>query len=109
MAAVKIRWTQRVMGRSPGQEETVERTDLIEAMAAQGRILILEPVADHIALLGVVEPAVLEEVFVDMSAPDEPVEDTPTEDVAVDVPPPAQIPTPGDIVRPGPRRPPGRR
>lgn len=105
MAEVRIRWTQRIMGRFPGQEETVERTSLIDALVAQGRVEVVQealPVADHIALLGVVEPAALEEVFTDMSAPvGDPVENTATEtagDGSLD-----DLPAPVQEAKPGPR------
>lgn len=37
MAEVTVRWTQRVLGRAPGEVETVESTPLIEACILQGR------------------------------------------------------------------------
>lgn len=41
MAQVRVRWLQRVNGRFPGDEETVERTDYIDALVGQKRLEIL--------------------------------------------------------------------
>lgn len=52
MTQIEIEWTQRVMGRWPGQTETVEKTPLIDGLIKNGRVKVLgaEPVADHVAI-----------------------------------------------------------
>lgn len=44
MSEVKIRWTQRAAGRDVGDEETVERTDFVNAIIEQGRVVVLEEI-----------------------------------------------------------------
>lgn len=41
MAQVRVRWLQRVNGRFPDEQETVERTDYIDALVSQKRLEIL--------------------------------------------------------------------
>lgn len=41
MSEVRIRWTQRVAGRHPGDTETLELTPWVEAVIAAGRAVVL--------------------------------------------------------------------
>lgn len=41
MSEVRIRWTQRVAGRHPGDTETLELTQWVEAVIAAGRAVVL--------------------------------------------------------------------
>jgi hypothetical protein len=43
MSEVTLRWTQRVLGRRPGDVETVERTAMIDAVLKTGRAEEVKP------------------------------------------------------------------
>lgn len=86
MSEVRVRWSQRVAGREPGYEETVERTEFIDGCLANNRLEILQEYS--------VLP-VIEDVHVDL-----PVEDTVANDsFPTDAPGAVSY----DIPRPRPR------
>ncbi len=64
MSQVKVEWLQRVNGRRAGQVETVELTPFIQGCSSQRRLRILEWIEEPRAIVG---------VFMDTSAPSEPV------------------------------------
>lgn len=42
MSAVTITWLQRAAGRWPGDEETIELTEYVQALIDQGRVEVEE-------------------------------------------------------------------
>lgn len=96
MTEIRVRWTQRVMGRYPGDEETIEHTPLVDALAAQNRLDILETLP-YMNDLG----QVLEDVHVDL-----PVIDVPSRgDGSLDDLPAAVSEVEFEIPKPRPRAP----
>lgn len=72
MSEIRVRWTQRVMGREVGHEETVERTPLIEALLANNRVELVQAVvavSPHTNDLG----QVLENVYIDLAVSEDTV------------------------------------
>lgn len=80
MSEIRVRWTQRVMGRYPGDEETVEHTPLIDGLLANNRIVLVDAAPVQVAPVHVeVSPhtndlgQVLENVHIDLPVPEDTV------------------------------------